>query len=82
MDAGSGALNAIPAELIQKVKKHTQIPLVIGGGIKNAQNAVDAYNAGADLLVIGNGVEDNSNLIVTISTVKHQLNNQILSQNL
>ena len=40
-----------------------------------------AYNAGADLLVIGNGVEDNSNLIETISTVKHQLNTQILSQN-
>lgn len=81
MDAGSGAINAIPAELIKKVKKHTQIPLIIGGGIRNTQNALDAYNAGADLLVIGNGVEDDSNLIETISEVKQMLNTQISLQN-
>jgi putative glycerol-1-phosphate prenyltransferase len=81
MDAGSGALHAIPEDVIRKVKNHTRLPLIIGGGIKNNQNALVAYNAGADLLVIGNGVEDNSNLIETISKVKHQLNTQTLSQN-
>lgn len=69
MDAGSGALNAISSQIINKVSK-TNLPLIVGGGIRNAQTAKAMYAAGADVLVIGNGVEESTSLIETISMVK------------
>ena len=70
MDAGSGALNPISPKMVNKVKRNVKLPLIIGGGIRNSAVAKELYEAGADMLVIGNGVEQNNNLIETISQVK------------
>ncbi len=69
LDAGSGALNAVSPQIINKVSK-TNLPLIVGGGIRNAQTAKAMYEAGADVLVIGNGVEESTLLIESISLVK------------
>lgn len=71
MDAGSGAKNNIPKEMISKISKNINVPLIIGGGIRNENTALDLYKNGADILVIGNGVEDNHSLIESISKVKN-----------
>jgi len=42
------------------VKKHVSIPIVTGGGIKNPEAALAAKNAGADAIVTGNMVEEES----------------------
>jgi phosphoglycerol geranylgeranyltransferase len=73
MDAGSGALQPISVQMIQKIKQQIKIPIIIGGGIKTAETALNIYKAGADLIVIGNGVEDNQSLIETISQVKNKI---------
>lgn len=66
MDAGSGADNAITSDMISKVKNAISIPLIIGGGIRDVQTAKRIVDAGADIIVIGNGAEKNPQLIKEI----------------
>ena len=73
MDAGSGALHAIPAKMVNKVKQQTKLPLIIGGGIRSAETARELYKAGADVLVIGNGVEQSETLVALVSEVKNKI---------
>ncbi len=63
MDAGSGADRAIPSRVIRMTRNHVDIPLIVGGGIRTAEQAMDAWKAGADVVVIGNAAEKNPNLI-------------------
>ncbi len=58
LEAGSGAIEAISPEIISHVKKELNIPLIVGGGIKNKKQLEDAYNSGADLVVIGTAFEE------------------------
>lgn len=67
MDAGSGAATPINDELIAKVKKSVDLPIVVGGGIKTGKQALTAWNAGADIVVIGNAVEKDKTLIEELS---------------
>lgn len=59
LEAGSGATHPVTAEIISKVKKNIQIPLIVGGGIRTKQQLDEAYNSGADLVVIGTAFEEN-----------------------
>lgn len=63
MDAGSGAQNAINPKMIGSVKAAIEVPLIIGGGIDSAQKAHTAWEAGADIVVVGNAIERNPNFI-------------------
>jgi putative glycerol-1-phosphate prenyltransferase len=58
MDAGSGAQQAVPAEMIQAVDKYVDLPLVVGGGIREPRAAQERVAAGADFVVVGNAFED------------------------
>ncbi len=57
LEAGSGAPNPIPAEIISIVKQSVALPLIVGGGIKTVEAMEAAFDAGADLVVIGNAFE-------------------------
>lgn len=74
MDAGSGAKLAIPTAMIQQVAKYINIPLIIGGGITSAEKAKENCIAGADIIVVGNAVEKDPNLIGEIAAAIHSLN--------
>lgn len=74
MDAGSGAKNPIPEEMIRKVSSHIEAPLIIGGGIKTAEKAFNNCSAGADVIVVGNAIEKDPSLIKEISAAIHQSN--------
>ncbi len=63
LEAGSGAKNPVSAEMISTVKSKLTIPLIVGGGIKCKSQLQTAYNAGADLVVVGNVFETNSEKI-------------------
>ena len=84
MDGGSGALKPISQEMIQKVRKSVNIPIVVGGGISSGKKAIENCKAGADLIVVGNSIEKNPNLISEISQAIHQDNfasNEMLDRN-
>ena len=58
LEAGSGAKQAVPLEMIKKVAHNIEIPLLIGGGIIDLQGIQEAYDSGADLVVIGTAFEN------------------------
>ncbi|NJY61190.1 geranylgeranylglyceryl/heptaprenylglyceryl phosphate synthase [Salinimicrobium sp. CDJ15-81-2] len=57
LEAGSGALHPVDPKIISEVKEATRLPLIVGGGIRNVQQLEAAWNAGADLVVIGTAFE-------------------------
>lgn len=59
LEAGSGANKAVPLEVIKKVSQNINIPLIVGGGISDLHSIQNAYNSGADLVVIGTAFENN-----------------------
>lgn len=69
LEAGSGARKNISASLIRRVKKSIDVPLIVGGGINTAKKAQDAFNAGADIVVIGNALEKNIHLLDQFSSI-------------
>lgn len=58
LEAGSGALEVINKKIIKEVSKCISIPLIVGGGIRSKKQLETAYNAGADLVVIGTAFEN------------------------
>lgn len=58
LEGGSGADKPVNSTLISEVKKHICLPLIVGGGIRTATQAGDAYRAGADVVVVGNILEE------------------------
>jgi putative glycerol-1-phosphate prenyltransferase len=58
LEAGSGAKQAVPTEIIKLVSQNIEIPLLVGGGIVDLQGIQKAYDSGADLVVIGTAFEN------------------------
>ncbi len=67
MDAGSGARYPVSEAMIGKVAKGTGIPLIVGGGIRDAEKAYLNCKAGADIIVVGNAFEKDPMLIKDIA---------------
>ncbi len=65
LEAGSGAKNSVPIEIIKKVSQNIHIPLIVGGGISNVYDIQKMYDAGADLVVIGTAFENNTDFFET-----------------
>ncbi len=74
MDAGSGADEPISTRVIRAVRKNIECPLIVGGGINSVAKAKTAFDAGADVLVLGNGVQKNLALLNEVSELVHVLN--------
>lgn len=73
LDAGSGATVPVKPAMIKQVKENISIPLIVGGGIRNATLAVDTCRAGADIVVVGNAIEKDDLLIGSIANAIHAL---------
>lgn len=67
LDAGSGALHPVSAKMITTVHKSVQLPIIVGGGINSPELASEALQAGADVVVVGNGIEKNPNLLIEVA---------------
>lgn len=74
LDAGSGAATPVSADVIQAVKNSTQSPLVVGGGINSTEKLQASFEAGADIAVIGNAIENNSEVLREFLDFKNHLN--------
>jgi phosphoglycerol geranylgeranyltransferase len=71
LDAGSGALHPVPGQLISRVKENIGVPLMVGGGIRNEDQIITACNSGADLIVLGNILEEKTEKIIEFSKIVH-----------
>jgi putative glycerol-1-phosphate prenyltransferase len=71
MDGGSGAKNPISQQMIKSVKESIDVPLIIGGGISSGEKAITNCKAGADIIVVGDAIEKDENLISKIAHAVH-----------
>ena len=67
-DAGSGAIDCINKTMI-KTLSSLGSPLIIGGGIKTTEDITDAHNAGANLVVIGNKIEEDVDFLLDLKNI-------------
>ena len=76
LDAGSGANNPISSTMIEQVKSIGS-PLIVGGGIRSIEEIERCHNAGANVVVIGNAIENEVDFLLDIANYQksnHGLN--------
>jgi phosphoglycerol geranylgeranyltransferase len=57
LEAGSGAKQPVPKDMVRKVKQTISLPLIVGGGIRTVKDARMIIDAGADFIVLGSVIE-------------------------
>jgi len=72
LEAGSGAINPVPVEVIKAVKGAVALPLMVGGGLRNEVSVMSALKAGADIVVVGNAAESNPAILADLADCVHQ----------
>jgi phosphoglycerol geranylgeranyltransferase len=73
LEAGSGAENPVPTEIINAVRENVSIPIAVGGGLRSRQEISDAFHAGADLIILGNGCEKDPGLLPEACAVRDRI---------
>lgn len=58
LEAGSGAPEPVPIEMVKAARESVDIPIVLGGGIVTPEQAARIAAAGADIIVTGTLVEN------------------------
>ena len=72
LEAGSGANRPVNPEIIRSVRKLTSVPILAGGGIRTAAAAQAAWESGADIVVIGNALEQDPGRIEEFTNLPRQ----------
>lgn len=57
LEAGSGAKEPVPLSMIEQITTQVNIPVWVGGGIRTRKQILEAWNAGADVVVVGTAFE-------------------------
>jgi phosphoglycerol geranylgeranyltransferase len=63
LEAGSGAKNRVKNDIISKLKQNITIPIIVGGGFSSVLEVNEAFDAGANMVVIGTAIENNPNIL-------------------
>lgn len=71
LDTGSGAPRTVSPEMIAAVRATVDLPIIVGGGIRTAEQARQLCAAGADVLVVGTAFEEDPERIFAMSEAVH-----------
>jgi phosphoglycerol geranylgeranyltransferase len=77
MDAGSGAPNPVSEDIIESVSNAISIPLIVGGGIRTPEKAHANARAGADVIVVGNAIEKDPDLVLEMAEAVHSAEGEV-----
>ena len=69
LDGGSGALHPVSPAMIRAVRQAVDLPIIVGGGLNSAEKARAALQAGADIIVVGNHIEQNPEFLAEVAAV-------------
>ena len=78
LDAGSGAKQEVPGPMILAVRNAVDSPIIVGGGINTAAKAQTAWLSGADIVVVGNKLEENPEFINELGAAKALVNSRLV----
>lgn len=73
LEAGSGAAHPVPGGIVRSVREKINVPLAVGGGIRSEKEIEDMYKSGADLIILGNGCENNPELLISACRVRDNI---------
>lgn len=76
LEGGSGAARPVAPAMIKAVRSELRIPIITGGGLDTPGRIEEAFVAGADMVVLGNGCEQNPMLIHEACRVRDRINNR------
>ncbi len=71
LDGGSGAEKPISTEMIHAVRIAVDLPIIVGGGIRDEDQARSIYASGADVIVIGTAFEEAPELLFSLSQSRY-----------
>ena len=73
LEAGSGALQPVPIAMIEAVRAAVSCRLIVGGGLRCRQDAEAAWRAGADVVVVGNRLEQSPDSYLEFHQARQEL---------
>ena len=71
LEAGSGAKNHIPSDIVNSVSNLVSIPIIAGGGISSPEIAAKLVKAGASIIVTGTAIEKNRSCMSEFANAVH-----------
>jgi len=71
LEAGSGAKNYTPSEIVELVSSFVSIPIIVGGGISSPKIAEKLVKAGASIIVTGTAIEKNHSCMSDFASAVH-----------
>ena len=74
LEAGSGTRTPLNSSIVKDVRKNISAPIIAGGGIDSSEKAILLCKAGADMIVVGNGIEKDITLVNKISKAVQSFN--------
>jgi phosphoglycerol geranylgeranyltransferase len=69
LDAGSGARFSVPSERIKELQS-IELPIIVGGGITTIEQIEKLHQAGTNIVVIGNKLEQDTDFLLDIYAYK------------
>lgn len=69
LDAGSGARFSVPSERIKELES-IELPIIVGGGITTIEQIEELHQAGTNIVVIGNKLEQDTDFLLDIYAYK------------
>lgn len=82
LEAGSGAKTPISSDIIAAVRAQTKCTLIVGGGIRTPEAMNTAYDAGADVVVIGNHFESHPEELQKFLSAKRSVSETVCTLSL
>ena len=71
LETGSGADSSVPDDMVRTVADYISLPIIVGGGIRDAETARAKVEAGASFVVTGSLVEDDYARLSEVSAAVH-----------
>lgn len=72
-DAGSGAKHTVPPVFLENINQSTNVVTIVGGGIRSAEQISKMKSAGANVIVIGNKIEEDINFLLDIKNLNENI---------
>ncbi|MDZ7614256.1 MAG: geranylgeranylglyceryl/heptaprenylglyceryl phosphate synthase [Flavobacteriaceae bacterium] len=63
---------SVAPDIIKAVRENIHIPLIVGGGIRTQEQVDEAFQHGADMVVIGTALEQNPQALDNFKMKKNE----------